>query len=150
MGFPIGVSAIEPGAPQLQVFDSDLNIPSFEAKRILLSHQVDDSHISGGEFCWPFAIAPPADSISPLNPSADPSLGLRSSISRRSVVSNLRFQLFVTIYRHGRLARNVWFVVPILWPDSFSYFLLRVQGEARNPLRGASRSLDSDLSQPST
>jgi hypothetical protein len=144
------VSAIKPGAPQLQVFDSDPNIPSFEAKRILLSHQVDNSYISGGEFCWPFAIAPPADSISPLNPPADPSLGIRSSISRRSVVSNLKFQLFVTIYRHGRLARNVWSVVAILCQDSFSYFLLRVQGEARNPLRSASRSLDSDLGQPST
>jgi hypothetical protein len=111
------------------VFDSDPIIPSFEARRILLSHQVDDSHISGGKFCWPFAIAPPADSISPLGSSADSSLGHQSSIGH-GPVHDPKFQLIVTIYRRGRLTRNVGFVVPILYHDSFSltfYFELRVK-----------------------
>jgi hypothetical protein len=148
------VTGIEPGTPQLQVFDSDPIIPSFEAKRVLLSHQVDESHISGGKVCWPLAIAPPADSISPLSSSADSSLGHQSSIGHGRV-NDLKFQLIVTIYRRGRLTRNVGFVVAVLCHDSFSYVLLRVQGEARNLLRTASIFLTtviprSDLSQPST
>ena len=109
------MTTIELGTPQLQVFDRDPIIPSFEAKRILLSHQVDESHISGGKFCWPFAIAPPADSISPLGSSADSSLGHQSSIGH-GPVRDLKFQLIVTIYRRGRLTRNVGFVFPIPLP----------------------------------
>jgi len=90
----------------LQVFDSDPIIPSFEARRILLSHQVDKSRISGGEFRWPFAIAPPSDSISSLGSSSGSSLGHQSS-NGHSPVSDLKFQLIVTINRRGRLTRNI-------------------------------------------
>ena len=110
------MAAIEPGTPQLQVFDSDPIIPSFEAKRILLSHQVEDSHISGGRFRWPFAIAPPADSISSFGSSASSSShGHQSSIGH-----DLKFQLIVTIYRRGRLTRNVGFVVPTFYHENLS------------------------------
>ena len=112
------MTAIELVYRQLQVFDSDPIIPSFEARRVLLSHQVNESHISGGRFCWPFVIAPPADFISPLGSSADSSLGHQSSIGN-GPVHDLKFQLIVTIYRHGRLTRNLGFVVPALYHDSF-------------------------------
>ena len=114
------MAAIEPGTPQLQVFDSDPIIPSFEAKRILLSHQVEDSHISGGRFRWPFAIAPPADSISSFGSSASSSShGHQSSIGH-GPVHDLKFQLIVTIYRRGRLTRNVGFVVPTFYHENLS------------------------------
>lgn len=94
------------------MFDSDPIIPSFEAKRILLSHQVDKSHISGGDFRWPFAIAPPSDSISSSSSSSASSLGHQSS-NGHSPVSDLNFQLIVTINRRGRLTRNIGYVISI-------------------------------------
>jgi hypothetical protein len=101
---------------QLQVFDSDPIIPSFEVKRILLSQQVDESLILDGYFCWPFAILPPADSIPSSSSSADSSLGHQSSHSY-GTDSDLKFQLLVTISRRGRLNKNIGFVVPILCRD---------------------------------
>lgn len=102
--------------PQLQVFDSDPIIPSFEVKRILLSQQVDESLISDGYLCWPFAISPPADTIPSSGSSADSSIGLQSSHSH-GTDSDLKFQLIVTISRRRRINRNIGFVVPILYRD---------------------------------
>jgi hypothetical protein len=99
--------------PQLQVFDSDPITPIFEVKRVLLSQRIDDSHISGGNYCWPFTIVPPTDPDSSTSSLAESSHGHQSSNSH-STGSNLRFQLIVTIHRRGRLTQNVGFVVPIL------------------------------------
>jgi hypothetical protein len=86
-------------------------IPSYEAKRLLLPQQVDGSHISGGKFYWPFAIAPPNPSLPPPSPCStlDSSLGHQSSSSGGAGIPT--FQLIVTICRRGRLTRNVGFVI---------------------------------------
>jgi hypothetical protein len=91
-------------------------MPIFEVKRVLLSQRVDDSHISGGNFCWPFTIVPPTDSVSSSGSSAGSSLGHQSSESHNTG-SDLKFQLNVTISRRGRLSPNVGFVFPILCHD---------------------------------
>jgi len=95
------------------MFDLDPKVPSYEAKRKMLSHQVDNSHISNDQFCWPFSIPSPT----PASPSsasslADSPLGHQSS-NGHSTGSNQKFQLIVTIYRRGRLNPNVAFVITI-------------------------------------
>lgn len=106
-----GVIETEPGT-QLQMFDADQIRPSYEAKRILLSQQVDYSHISGGQFCWPFTIASPTASTSSSSTSSVSSLG-NTSPNSYSTRSDIHFQLIVTIYRRGRLNRNIGFVITI-------------------------------------
>ena len=88
-------------------------VPSYEAKRKLLSHPVDNSHISNDQFCWPFSI-PSSTSASSSSESslADSPLGHQSS-NGHSTGSDQRFQLLVTIYRRGCLNPNVAFVVTI-------------------------------------
>ncbi|KAI9509804.1 hypothetical protein F5148DRAFT_693119 [Russula earlei] len=91
----------------LQMFESDPIRPSFETKRILLSQQVDQSHISGGIFRWPFAIAFPTASVSSSSSSTTSSSLGHQSLHANGAGSDPKFQLVVTIYRHGRLTRNV-------------------------------------------
>ena len=93
------------------MFVSDPTIPSFESKCILLSHQVDSSHISGEVFCWPFAIASPLDWVSSSRSLPNSTLGHQSS-DGHSTLSDPSFQLIVTINRRGRLQRNIVFVPP--------------------------------------
>ncbi|KAI0255031.1 hypothetical protein BJV78DRAFT_1151862 [Lactifluus subvellereus] len=89
----------------LQLFDSDRTIPSGETKRVLLPQNVDSSHISGGQIRWPFSIAPPTAVVSSSSSSsAGSSFSHVSSYRHRT---GPRFQLIVTIYRRGRLTRNV-------------------------------------------
>lgn len=109
------------------MFDSDPIKPIFEVKRVLLSDRVEDSHFSGGTFCWPFTIVP--DSDPSTSSSAASSLGHQSSNSDSTGTSDLKFQLIVTIYRRGRLTPNVGFVIPILCNDDSLtvYFEFRVK-----------------------
>jgi hypothetical protein len=95
------------------VFGLDPITPWFEVKRALSSQQVDESCISGGKFCWPFTITPPTESIS----SADLTHG-HQLFNGRGAGGGVTFQLIVTIYRRGRLTRNVGSVVFILYPGS--------------------------------
>src|SRR5882757_6186095 len=105
------------------MFDIDPIIPSLEARLILLSQQVDQSHVSNGVFRWPFVIAPPSalvpssSSSSRSSSGVEPSLGHQST-NGNSTGSNPRFQLVVTIYRQGRLAPKVGFVVSISCRES--------------------------------
>jgi hypothetical protein len=96
------------------MFDADQIKPSYEARRVLLSQQVDYSHVSGGQFCWPFTIASPTASTSSSSASSvtDSSVG-HTSLNSPSAGSDLHFQLIVTIYRRGRLNRNVGFVTTL-------------------------------------
>jgi len=100
------------------MFDADQIRPSYEARRVLLSQQVDYSHVSGGQFCWPFTIASPTPSTSSSSASSvtDSSLG-HTSLNSHSARSDLHFQLIVTIYRRGRLNRNVGFVITISYHE---------------------------------
>jgi hypothetical protein len=94
------------------MFDSNLIIPSGETKHVLLSQNVDSSYISGGQIRWPFYIVPPvAGASSSSSSSGESSLSHHSSYGRSR---DLRFQLIVTIYRRGRLTRNVGFVLSAL------------------------------------
>ncbi|KAI0255033.1 hypothetical protein BJV78DRAFT_813439 [Lactifluus subvellereus] len=89
----------------LQVFESDLIIPSGETKRVLLQQQVDISHFSGGQYRWPFSIPFPPSSIS----SASSSLATHSSLDHRASCddnSNPKFELISTMYRPGLFTRN--------------------------------------------
>jgi len=91
------------------MFDYDPVIPSYEIKRIVQSRQVDDSHISGGQFCWPFAM-PPLITLNSFSGSSS-TAGHRSS--KDGVPGrNVEFKFIVTIYRRGRLrvAQTVEFV----------------------------------------
>jgi hypothetical protein len=96
------------------MFDSDTITPSYETKRVLLSQQVDSSHISGGIVHWPFTVALPTASASSLSTSSetDSSLGHQPS-NIQDTGSDLKFQLIVTIYRRGRLNRNIGFAITI-------------------------------------
>ena len=96
------------------MFDLDPIIPRFEVKRALSSQQVDESHISGGNFCWPFTITPPTESVSSSSSSADSTPGHQSS-NDHSAGGDVTFQLIVTICRRGRLTRNVGSVISILY-----------------------------------
>jgi hypothetical protein len=94
----------------LQVFDSDPIIPSGESKSVMLPQNVDSSHLSDGHYHWPFSIVPPTIVVSsPNSPSAESSLG-PGHISSHGRGRDLKHQLVVTIYRRGRLNRNVGFV----------------------------------------
>ena len=96
------------------MFDLDPTVPSYEAKRKLLSHQVDNSHISNGQFCWPFSIPSPTTSASSSSASSRASSPLRHQSSDcHGTGGDQKFQLIVTIYRRGRLNSNVVFVVVI-------------------------------------
>lgn len=102
------------------MFDSDSIIPSYEARRILLPQQIqaDDSNVSGGQFCWPFAIASPTPSALSSSGSSilpDSSTGRQSSRGH-SVGNDPRYELNVTMYRRGRLTRNLGFVITVLLP----------------------------------
>jgi hypothetical protein len=96
------------------MFESDPITPSYEARRVLLSQQVDHSHVSGGRFNWPFAIASPTASASSSSGSSvtGSSLG-HQSLNGHSIGSVLKFQIIVTIYRRGRLNRNIGFVITV-------------------------------------
>lgn len=92
-----------------QLFESDPIRPSYEITYTLSSRQVDESCTSGGQFTWPFAIALPSILSSPTGPStmsrrSDSSYGHPAPRGRST---GLRGQLIVTIYRRGRLTRNV-------------------------------------------
>lgn len=115
------MTAIEPGLLQLQVFDSDPNIPWLEVKRALSSQHVDESQFSGRKFCWPFTITPPPESILSSSSSTGSSIGHQSS-NGHTTGGDLKFELIVTIYR-GRLTRNVGSVVSILYRERVSYYL---------------------------
>ncbi|KAH9020215.1 hypothetical protein EDB85DRAFT_2153196 [Lactarius pseudohatsudake] len=105
----------------LRVFISDPTNPTYKTKLVLLSEQIDSSHISNKEFCWRFAIGPPSPTYSPPSPltapeQANPSVG-RPSL--RSHDSNLKSQLQITIHRRGcltRKLRSVSFTRPPPWP----------------------------------
>jgi len=104
------------------MFDIHPIVPSFEATRVLLSQQVqvDQSHVSSGVYRWPFAISasvPSSSSSSRSSSGVEPSLGHQST-NGNSTRSNPRFQLVVTIYRQGRLAPKVGFVVSISCRES--------------------------------
>ncbi|KAI9439824.1 hypothetical protein H4582DRAFT_2075191 [Lactarius indigo] len=94
-----------------QLFESDPIIPSYENKQTLLSQQVDESCISGGQFNWPFVFTPPpvlsSTAVSGYGDSSPTHLSPRGHRSRPKV------QLVVTIYRRGRLTRNVGLRQPI-------------------------------------
>jgi hypothetical protein len=100
---------------QFQLFESDPIRPSYEITNTLSSQQVDESLPSGGQFTWPFAIALPPI----LSSSAGPSTARHRSDSSfghpapRSHSTGLRGQLIVTIYRRGRLTRNVGYVLSV-------------------------------------
>src|SRR5712671_2954180 len=103
------------------MFDIDPIIPSFEARLILLSQQVDQSHVSNGVFRWPFVIAPPSALVP--SSSSSPQSVVESSLRRQSTNgnstrSNPRFLLVVTIHRQGRFAPKVRFVVSISCRES--------------------------------
>src|SRR5712675_1734032 len=104
------------------MFDIHPIVPSFEATRVLLSQQVqvDQSHVSSGVYRWPFAISasvPSSSSSSRSSSGVEPSLGHQST-NGNSTRSNPRFQLVVTIYRQGRFAPKVRFVVSISCRES--------------------------------
>ncbi|KAH9972896.1 hypothetical protein BGW80DRAFT_349657 [Lactifluus volemus] len=89
------------------MFDSDPIIPSGESKSVMLPQNVDSSHLSDGHYHWPFSIVPPTIVVSsPNSPSAESSLG-PGHISSHGRGRDLKHQLVVTIYRRGRLNRNV-------------------------------------------
>ncbi|KAH9037011.1 hypothetical protein EDB84DRAFT_1577663 [Lactarius hengduanensis] len=99
----------------LRVFISDPTNPTYKTKLVLLSEQIDSSHISNKEFCWRFAIGPPSPTYSPPSPltapeQANPSVG-RPSL--RSHDSNLKSQLQITIHRRGCLTRKLRMKQPI-------------------------------------
>ncbi|KAF8271173.1 hypothetical protein EI94DRAFT_1827775 [Lactarius quietus] len=84
-----------------QLFESDPIKPSYHITRTLSSQQVDESCISGGQFMWPFVIALPHVSSRPASSSTIRHLSPQGS------PTGLRGQLIVTIYRRGRLTRNI-------------------------------------------
>jgi hypothetical protein len=96
------------------MFDSDPITPSYETKCVLLSRQVDHSHVFGGICHWPFTVAFPTASVPSLSTSSetDSSLGHQPS-NIQDTGSDLKFQLIVTIYRRGRLYQNIGFVITI-------------------------------------
>ena len=91
------------------MFDADQIRPSYEARRVLQSQQVDYSHVTDGQFCWPFIISSPT---APTLSSSASSV-TESSLGHPSLNghANQHFQLIVTIYRRGRLNRNIGFVI---------------------------------------
>lgn len=134
------------------MFNSDPNNPSFETKRTLSPQQADESQFPGGKIL-PFTIALPPDLVSSSSSSVGSTTGHQSS-NGHSTGGELKYELIVTIYRRGPLTRNAWSVVSVLYSDGFSYYLHRIQGEAKNLLRSASGAAAaviprSDLSQPS-
>ena len=105
---------------QFQLFESDPINPSYETKRILLPHQVDESCISSGQFIWPFIITPPLVLSSSSSGHSDLSLG---HLLPRGHCNVPKVQLIVTIHRRGRLTRNVGYVHP---PLSFNKHIFTV------------------------
>lgn len=98
-----------------QLFESDPISPSYENKHILLPQQVDESCISGGRFSWPFVFTPPpvlssSSSSTTASSRGDSSLGHLSPSGHRI---RPKVQLIVTIYRRGRLTRNIGLRQPI-------------------------------------
>ena len=130
---------------QLQMFDSDPVAPSYEAKCVLLSQQIDYSHVSDGQFCWPFAISPPDASFSSSHASSatNSSLGHLWSSAHRAG-NNQRFRLTVTICRRQWLNRNIGFVIAQVFSchERRAYFILSCQNEPEYILRLPSRPLD--------
>ena len=93
-------------------------IPSGETRRVLLPHQVDSSHVSGGqlEYRWPFSIPPPA-----VTTSARSSSGGHSSLGHHSYDRNgdPEFKLVVAMHRPGLFARHIEFVPSIIPSDCY-------------------------------
>ncbi|KAH9064002.1 hypothetical protein EDB87DRAFT_90460 [Lactarius vividus] len=94
-----------------QLFESDPITPSYENKQTLLSQQVDESCILDGQFCWPFVFTPPpvlSSTATPGHTDFSP-----THLSPRGHSIRPKVQLIVTIYRRGRLTRNVGLRQPI-------------------------------------
>ena len=108
-------------------------IPSAETKCVLLPHQVDSSHLSGGEYRWPFSIPPPPVTASSASSSSaghsslghrflsSPSFRSHSSLGHRSYdrKSDPEFKLVVIMHRPGLFTRNIEFVLSILLSECY-------------------------------
>jgi hypothetical protein len=117
-------------------------IPSGEIRRVVLPHQVDSSHVSGGqlEYRWPFSIHPPVVTTS----SARSYSGGHSFLGHHSYDRNggPEFKLVVTMHRSGLFARHIEFVPSIIPSDCYLPGPPGLsQVEAENLLRCASGSL---------
>jgi hypothetical protein len=100
------------------MFDLDPSTPSYEAKGKILSHQVDNSHISDDQFCWSFSIPSPTISAPPSGTFslAGSQLG-HQSFNGQSTGKKQNFVLIVTINRRGRLNSNIAFVITISYHE---------------------------------
>jgi len=121
---------------QFQLFESDPITPSYETKRVLPSQQVDESCISGGQFIWPFVFSPPPvlSSSSGSTAASNPADSSDGQMLPRGYSIKSKVQLIITIYRRGRLTRNVGYVLST--PSSNEYFFhSRLRFRLRQPIR---------------
>ena len=120
------------------MFISNPRNSTYKTKLVLLSEQIEPSHISNNDFCWHFAIGPPPAIGSPHSPLTG-SGQANSPVGRpslRSHDSNPKFQLQITIHRRGFLTRKIRSV----FFTRRGRRLTLIQNEATNPLHNASGS----------